>query len=101
MLELTDETFSTTIYKDTVAVVDFYSHTCAPCKKMEPLMLEWEKEYNSVLFSKVDAINNSLLKNEYQITSVPTFIVFKGGKEKARHIGLLTKERLEEMLFLD
>lgn len=62
------------------AFVDFYSETCPPCKVLSPLFATWSDNLSGkVKFVKVDVKKNWALAQKFNITGVPTMIVFKNG----------------------
>ena len=80
------------LIKDKV-LVDFYAEWCGPCKMLAPNL---EKlDYNIL---KVDVDKFQDLAISYGVMSVPTLILFKGGKEINKSIGYLDIDELKEML---
>jgi thioredoxin 2 len=99
-LVLNDETFARTIAESDVPVlVDFYADWCGPCKMMAPFVDEIARErQGSVLVAKLDTDRAQQTATSFNIRSIPTSIVFRGGKEVARHSGAMPKRGLEELL---
>lgn len=97
---LNDETFARTIAETDVPVlVDFYADWCGPCKMMAPFVDEIARErQGSVLVAKLDTDRAQQTAMAFNIRSIPTTIVFRGGKEAARQIGATRKPGLEELL---
>lgn len=82
-----------------VAIVDFYSDVCVPCKRMSPVLAALESKYEDELFiAKVNVAYEQELVAEYQIQSTPTFIFFKNGKVVERISGARKKEELEQII---
>ena len=80
------------LIKDKV-LVDFYAEWCGPCKMLAPNL---EKlDYNIL---KVDVDKFQDLAINYGVMSVPTLILFKGGKEINKSIGYLDIDELKEMV---
>lgn len=80
------------LIKDKV-LVDFYAEWCGPCKMLAPNL---EKlDYNIL---KVDVDKFQDLAVSYGVMSVPTLILFKGGKEINKSIGYLDIDELKEMV---
>ncbi len=99
--QVTMDTFQTQVREAALPVlVDFSAPWCAPCKRLEPLLeqlsREWEKKMS---FVKVNVDESPDLAMKYQVMSVPTVIMFSGGKETTRLIGLQTREKLVERFF--
>lgn len=97
--QLTLAQFQSSIPTDKIVLVDFGAAWCPPCVKMEPV-LEQLKADKTITFSvlKIDAgVQTELMKN-LNVTGIPTFIVYKGGKEVYRKQGLVSKQELAAQL---
>ncbi|MEE1313635.1 MAG: thioredoxin family protein [Lachnospiraceae bacterium] len=82
-----------------LAIVDFYSDFCVPCKKILPVLSALEKEYQEDIFiTKVNVAYEKELVEEYQIRSTPTFLFFKNGKIVEQFSGVRKKEELEQII---
>jgi len=81
-----------------IVLIDFSTQWCVPCKKMNPIIEEIEKENPNVKVLFLDADVNKELVKKYQINGVPVFIIFRNGKESFRKIGLCDKEELTNQL---
>jgi len=90
-LELVGPTFDRHIAKNEIPVlVDFYSPTCAPCLMMGPQFEDAAKQLHPVArLAKIDTTAEQAIAARFNISSVPTMIIFKGGKEIARQSGSL------------
>ena len=94
--EINDNDFDEKINEGTV-VVDFYAKWCAPCKTLTPILNEVAEQLKGkVLFFKVDIDNNHATAQTHKVTSVPTLILFKNGKEINRLIGLQKPEAIKD-----
>jgi len=78
--------------------VDFYATWCGPCKMVGPFIEELSEEIDDVKFVSVDTDEEYELSEEYGIISIPSVLLFKNGKEIKRHVGIITKEELEEFI---
>lgn len=79
-----------------LSIVDFYSDTCVPCKRMSPILTALENGYRDELFvAKVNIAYEKELVDEYQIRTTPTFLFFKDGKVVERFSGVRKKEEIE------
>lgn len=72
--------------------VDFYAEWCGPCKMTEPIVEALAEEIKEVKFIKVDVDANQELSTQYQIFSIPTFMIFKDGKVANQFVGAMGKE---------
>lgn len=77
------------------------SHNCGPCKIMEPVLEELEKELKGkVEIEKINVDENPAKASEYGVMSIPTCIILKDGKEVGRKIGVTSKTDLLNMINL-
>jgi thioredoxin 2 len=93
-LELTDSTFARYINKNDVPVlVDFWAPWCGPCKMMAPAFKEAAALLEPhVRLAKVNTDVEQTVGAQYRIRSIPTLILFKGGRELARQAGAMTTQ---------
>ena len=76
-----------------IQLIDFYADWCGPCKVMEPIFKELEKDYqDKVEFRRVDVDVENAFSSQYGVMSIPTFVILKDGKEVSRKIGAMPKE---------
>jgi thioredoxin 1 len=99
-VELREETFEQEVLKATMPVlVDFWAAWCGPCKMIAPIVEELATEYEGKLkIGKVDVDNNQTIAMQYGIRSIPTLLMFKGGKVVEQIIGAAPKKTLVEKL---
>ncbi|MCD8325044.1 MAG: thioredoxin family protein [Clostridiales bacterium] len=92
----TEADFDTEVLNsDKLAIVDFYSDSCLPCKAISPLLAELEESYaGQVLVGKVNAVYERGLVFHWEVASVPTILFLKNGKEVARFSGVQRKDDL-------
>lgn len=82
-----------------VVFVDFYADWCGPCRVVGPIIDELSKEEqfkDKVKFIKINVDENPQLASQYNIFSIPTFIIFKDGKPVSQLTGAMGKEILIE-----
>lgn len=71
-----------------VVLADFWAEWCGPCKMVEPVVEEVARRFASkIAVAKVNVDENSELAFEYGVMSIPTLIVFDGGREVKRFVG--------------
>ena len=73
------------------ALVDFYADWCGPCRMVSPIVDEIAEERRDITVGKVKVDDENALAMKYGVMSIPTLIVFKNGKEKARIVGVRPK----------
>ena len=82
-----------------LAVVEFYSDSCVPCKRMSPVLAALEKQYlEDVYIAKVNISYEKQLVEEYQVRLTPTFLFLKNGEVVERFSGVKKKEELEQLI---
>ncbi len=83
------------INSDKVTVVDFFADWCGPCRKLSPVMDEIEQELDGkAKFTKINTDENIELAQTYQISGIPTLLVFKNGELTERMVGLMPKSSI-------
>lgn len=94
--QITTETFqSEVIDKGGITVVDFFANWCGPCRKLAPILEEVEAELSGkVNFAKIDTDENLESAKEYQVSGLPTLLVFKNGEVVERMVGLMPKSSI-------
>ena len=92
-------TFNEVIHSGKTVLVDFFAEWCGPCKMMGPILQELRGQVNeNVKIIKVDVDKNPHVANAYQISGVPTLMIFKDGVVKWRQSGVLPAHQLRSML---
>ncbi len=95
MLEVTDATFATDVLQSEKPVlVDFWATWCGPCKKLAPVLEEIAAEQSDVTFVKLNVDDNPDTARDYQVMSLPTLILFQGGKPVKQIVGAKKKAAL-------
>jgi thioredoxin 2 len=80
-------------------LVDFYADWCGPCKVMAPTLDEFAREHQGeVLVAKLNTDLNPAMSTRFQVRSIPTLVLFAGGRERAREVGAVPKAKLEALL---
>lgn len=98
IIYLNDDNFEKTIAKG-ITLVDFYADWCGPCRMIAPIVEELASEmHGKATIAKLDIEQSQKTTSDLQVTSIPTIIIFKDGKEIKRVVGLRDKETLKGML---
>jgi thioredoxin 1 len=96
IVTLSDSTFDETIgAADTPVLVDFWADWCGPCKMIAPTLAEIASEQRGKLtIAKLNVDENPDIARRYQVMSIPTLLVFKGGEQVKRLVGAKGKGQL-------
>ena len=100
LINVTDLDFEEKVIKNTLPVfVDFYAPWCGPCKMAEPIIEELSKDYEGKLvIAKINVDENQQSASKFDVMSIPTTIMFKGGMEVGRQTGFSGRQTFEELI---
>lgn len=79
-------------------LLDFYSHTCMPCKAMNPVIEEIANEYKKLTVAKINVSENPDAAQRFGVMSVPTVIFLRDSKVREEMRGFSGKEALKSMV---
>lgn len=95
---LTEENFETEISSG-LTLVDFYADWCGPCRMLTPVLEEVAKEVkDKAVIAKIDIDKAQKTASTFQVTSIPTLVLFKEGKEVGRLVGLRDKDTIKDFI---
>ncbi|HST56604.1 MAG TPA: thioredoxin [Solirubrobacteraceae bacterium] len=99
LTEVTDTNFhAEVIESDTPVLVDFWAPWCGPCRVVAPVLEEIAGEREDLRIVKLNVDENQQTAASFQVLSIPTLILFKGGQPVKTVVGAYPKKKLEAEL---
>ena len=81
-----------------LAIVDFWAAWCGPCSMLSPVVEELAEEHPEISFGKVNVDEAPELAQRYQISAIPTLLLFRDGEPVDVSVGVKSKAELEAFL---
>jgi thioredoxin 1 len=99
-ISLTDDNFESEVLQaETPVLVDFWAAWCGPCRMVAPIVEELVGEYDGrAKICKLDVDSAQKTAQQYGIRSIPTLLIFNGGKVTEQVIGAVPKGQITEKL---
>lgn len=92
-IKLTSNNFNNEVLlSGTPVLVDFWAEWCGPCRMLSPVVHEIGEERTDFKVGTVNVDEEPELAEKYGISSIPCLIVFNGGKEVKRNVGVIPKD---------
>ena len=100
VVEVNESNFDEQVMKaGTPALVDFWAAWCGPCKMMHPIIEGLAKDLEGrAVVARCNVDENQALAMKYNVTSIPTLIIFKDGEQADRLVGVTQPEVLKQKL---
>lgn len=93
------ESFADLISSPVPVLIDIYADWCAPCKAMAPILKQVkDMQGDNVRIVKINIDRNPQIARHYAISSVPTLLIFKNGKQLWRQSGALSATELNNVI---
>lgn len=85
--------------KDGVVLIDFFATWCGPCRMLSPILEEVDEDFGEkIKIYKIDVDEDEKLARSFGIMSIPTMIFFKNGIQVDKHVGLLNKDAICDII---
>lgn len=80
---------------ESLELLQFYAEWCQPCRMMMPIVASiQQKQYDWLTIKQIDVDAESIIANQFNIRSIPTFVALKNNKEVWRKAGMINENEL-------
>lgn len=96
---ITTENFEQEVMQNEKTVVlDFWASWCGPCRMFTPIIEQFAEDNPDVAVGKVNIDEQPALTEKFNIMSVPTLVIMKGGEVVKKNLGVIRKEEIEALI---
>lgn len=97
-IDMTQETFETTVNKPGIVLIDWWASWCGPCKTFGPIYEQVSKAHPEATFTKVDTEDQPSLAGAFEVRAIPTLSILRDGVLLFHKAGMLPAKALEDLL---
>ena len=98
IVSLTEDNFSSFLAEGGMALVEFYATFCGPCKSFAPTLQAFAEDTPAIRVGKMDVERSDKWSTAYEVSSVPTLLLFQDGKLVDRHTGQMDLPALRQFV---
>jgi thioredoxin 1 len=98
VIELTEKNFEPTINSNNFVIVDFWAPWCAPCRSFAPVFERVSKNFDNIIFAKVNTEQEQGIAAHFQIRSIPTLMIFRDQIVVFSQPGALPESAFKQLL---
>jgi len=98
VLEIKDSTIEEVLSTDKIVVLDFWAEWCGPCRMYGPIISEFSEDFPNIVVGKVNVDEANAVAAKYGIRNIPTTIIFHNGEVINKVSGVVTKQKLAELV---
>ncbi len=96
--KLTDQNFQATVDAGGIVFVDFWAEWCGPCRMFAPIYEKAAATHTDIVFAKVNTDENPETAGSWQITAIPTLMIFRDGIPLFANPGVVPESALEDLI---
>ena len=99
VVTITKDNFEAEVLKSEKPVlVDFCAAWCGPCKMLSPIVDQVAEEVDDVKIGKINIDEEMELASQFGVMTIPTLVLFKGGEEVNRSVGVIPKDKILDII---